>query len=78
MKGFMCKLCNKNSVTPVVQIIYNNRTVHTNESAIKAENWALEEMVTPCIVRYKYVCGNCNYQEINLERLYSDKLRVGF
>lgn len=74
MAGLCCKLCRNPNIETYVRVIFNGSEIYRNESAIKAANWALDHLKTPCVLSYVYTCGKCKYEECKLDRYYDDKV----
>lgn len=73
MKGLECKMCGSGYSTKV-RVVFKSKVVHVSESGIKAANWAVENLRTPCVLNYIYVCNKCGYEEFKCDRFCTDKL----
>ena len=74
MAGLTCKLCHNPIVDTQVWVIFNNKIVHKDGSALKVMDWALDNLKTPCVLRYIYVCGKCGFEDHKFDKYFSDRL----
>jgi len=63
-----CPMCKHPSYSSSVKVIYKGRVENTFESALRAEDWAIDNHCIPCRVRYVSTCLRCNYENVKIER----------
>lgn len=65
-----CTICLKNTLDPKVQVIYHGKIVADFPTAMKAQDYAIDHLRTPCILRYVYECSNCKKFDVKNSRVY--------
>lgn len=69
-----CRICDCTNIETTVKVVYNNRVVHSCFSGLKAERWAIDNIKTPCVIRFIYICSKCGCEDFKCERVFTDKL----
>ena len=69
-----CNVCHNNTVNCEVHLVYKNRVVQKGESAIKLENYALDNNYTPSIIKFVYGCTHCKHEKTVHQRYFTEQL----